>query len=83
MNCFDNVKKRQADVYVFCLLRHKDKKTINPLDLSQWTFYVVFTQKIEKVFPNIRSLTLSRLKKLNLIVCNFNGIQESVENATS
>ncbi|WP_144418580.1 hypothetical protein [Candidatus Thioglobus autotrophicus] len=30
--------KRQADVYVFCVLAHKDKGTVNPLDLSQWDF---------------------------------------------
>lgn len=35
--------KRQADVYVFALLAHRDKRTLNPLDLDQWEFYVVPT----------------------------------------
>ena len=32
----DNKKQRQADVYVFAVLAHKDKATVDPLDLSQW-----------------------------------------------
>ena len=82
MNLLAKEKKRQADVYVFCLLHHKDKKTVNPLDLSQWTFYVVSTTKIEQTCPDIKSLTLSRLGKLNPIVCNFEGIKEAIENST-
>ena len=33
--------KRQADIYVFCLLSHKDKETLDPLDLDQWEFYIL------------------------------------------
>jgi len=28
--------RRQADVYVFCLLHHQDKATVEPLDMNQW-----------------------------------------------
>lgn len=28
-------KKRHTDVYVFCVLKHKDQETINPLELAQ------------------------------------------------
>jgi diguanylate cyclase (GGDEF)-like protein len=38
-NEYDAEKKRQSDVYVFCVLKHKDQATLNPLDLSQWDFY--------------------------------------------
>lgn len=78
---FDTVKKRQADVYVFCLLHHKDKKTINPMDLSQWTFYVVSTKRLDKDCPNMKTISLSRLKKFNPIVCNFDGLKEAVESS--
>ncbi len=33
--------RRVADVYVFCLLSHKCQKTIDPLNVEQWKFYVV------------------------------------------
>ena len=61
--------------------RHEDKKTINPMDLSQWTFYVVSTRKIEQTCKDIKSISLSRLKKLNPMVCNFDGLKEAIENS--
>ena len=36
-----NPPQRIADVYVFCLLRHKCQRTIDPLNVKQWEFYVV------------------------------------------
>jgi hypothetical protein len=74
-------KKRQADIYVFCLLHHKDKKTIDPFDLSQWTFHVVSTRVIERARQNKKSITLSQLKKLNPTVCNFDGLKQAVLNS--
>jgi len=32
---------RWADVYVFALLHHEEQSTLDPLDLTQWTFYVL------------------------------------------
>ena len=40
--------KRVADVYVFCLLRHKCQKTIDPLNVEQWEFYVVRRSKLDR-----------------------------------
>lgn len=37
---------RHADCYVFCLLTTTDPDAVNPLDLSQWAFYVVPTAKL-------------------------------------
>jgi len=58
-----DVKTRPSDVYVFCLLKHKDKKTVNPLDLNQWVFYVVSTKKINDLYGNQGTLSLSVLEK--------------------
>ncbi|MBK8702350.1 MAG: hypothetical protein IPN33_01210 [Saprospiraceae bacterium] len=35
--------KRHVDVYVFCLLHHKNQESINPLSIDQWEFYVLST----------------------------------------
>ena len=35
-NEFSDEKQRQADVYVFCLLKHQEMSTVDPLDMSQW-----------------------------------------------
>ena len=75
-------RKRQADVYVFSLLHHKDKETVNPMDLSQWTFYVVSTNQLDDVCGEAKSISLSGLKKLGPIACDFDGLRRAVE-ATS
>jgi hypothetical protein len=41
-------RRRQADVYVFCLLHHTDKQTIDPLDLAQWTFCVLPSRVLDE-----------------------------------
>ena len=40
--------QRVADVYVFCLLRHKCQKTIDPLNVEQWEFYVVRRSNLDR-----------------------------------
>ena len=40
--------RRVADVYVFCLLRHKCQTTIDPLNVGQWEFYVVRRSKLDR-----------------------------------
>ena len=39
--------ERIADVYVFCLLKHKCQETIDPLDVKQWEFFVVPRSKLD------------------------------------
>ena len=36
-------KGRWSDVYVFCLLHHRNKATLDPRDVNQWTFFVLFS----------------------------------------
>lgn len=38
---WEGAPRRHADIYVFALLKHEDKETIDPLNLDQWEFYVV------------------------------------------
>jgi len=70
-NKFDKEKKRQADVYVFALLSHKDKKTVNPLDTSQWEFFVLPTKVLDERERSQHSITLPSLKKLTNSVSFF------------
>ena len=56
--------KRQADVYVFCLLKHKVQETIDPLKLEQWEFYVLPTYKIDNYKRSKSSITINSLNKL-------------------
>lgn len=56
--------KRQADVYVFALLSHKEKATIDPLDLGQWQFYVLPTRTLDARTRSQHSITLKSLERL-------------------
>ena len=40
-NVYSSEARWQADVYVFALLDHRVKGTVEPLDLDQWCFFVV------------------------------------------
>ena len=61
---FKGEPKRQADIYVFALLAHKDKPTIDPMDLNQWEFYVLPTVALNTRFGSLKRVTLSSLKAL-------------------
>ncbi len=56
--------KRQADVYVFAILSHKDQATLDPMDLSQWEFYVVATSVLNSRQHSQTLITLPSLRRL-------------------
>jgi len=56
--------KRHADLYVFCHLKHKDQKTIDPLKMEQWDFYVLPTYRLDNYERSQSSITINSLKKL-------------------
>lgn len=55
---------RQADVYVFALVVHKDKATIDPVDLDQWRFYVLPTKLLNERKRSQESIMLKSLDRL-------------------
>ncbi|WP_431993377.1 hypothetical protein [Streptomyces albogriseolus] len=69
---------RRSDVYVFCLLHHQDKQTLDPLDLGQWTFYVLPTRILDEQCPGQKSIRLSSLKRLDPLETDFTGLQKAV-----
>ena len=79
-NKFDGEKKRQADVYVFALLYHKDKDTVNPLDISQWEFFVLPTKVLDQRERSQYSITLPSLKKLTKAF-SFFELEQAVDKA--
>ena len=73
-NVYDKEKKRQADIYVFCLLAHKDQDTINPLDTSQWEFFVLPTSILNKELEDMKTVTLSRLIEIGAAITSFEDL---------
>jgi hypothetical protein len=56
--------KRQADIYVFAVLSHKDKATIDPLDLNQWDFYLLPTSILDTRKRSQHSISLKTLEEI-------------------
>lgn len=73
--------RRQADVYVFALLAHADKETVDPLDLSQWEFYVISARLLDRHMSDRRSITLSSLQSVAGQGISFEGLKEAIESA--
>ncbi len=61
---FDAEASRHAVVYVFALLAHQDQKTLNPLDVSQWEFYVVPTWWLDARKRSQHSIGLKALRNI-------------------
>lgn len=71
---------RNSHIYVFCLLKHQDKTTVNPLDLSQWVFYVLPTNVLDENKPKQKTITLATLLTLYAKECNFDLLNIEIEN---
>ena len=77
---------RPAHVYVFCFHNERDVTKLDPLDTSQWEFYVVPTTLIdENVNPNAKSpsMNLQHLSEHNLDPVNFAGLKAAILNAAT
>src|SRR5690606_23578546 len=55
---------RTADVYVFALLNHMDKATLDPLNLDQWRFFALPTKALNERARSQHSITLRSLRAL-------------------
>lgn len=78
---YQNEAKRHADVYVFCLLKHKNQDTIDPLKLEQWEFYVVPTPILSTYGGSQNRIILSKLKKIAVPV-EYDELKETILKAS-
>jgi len=80
-NVLDPIAKRRAVVYVFALLAHNDKASINPLDLSQWHFNVLPTSTLNARERSQHSITLKSLAMLCPEPVAFAALRDKIEAA--
>ncbi|HEX7177431.1 MAG TPA: hypothetical protein VF240_19390 [Pyrinomonadaceae bacterium] len=71
--------KRQADIYIFCLLNHKDKESIDPLNLDQWEFYILSASVLNQACPTQGRIGLTSLERLNPLKASYAEIRPCVE----
>lgn len=74
---------RAADVYVFALLAHRDKATLDPLNLDQWEFYVLPTTVLDRRERSQHSITLPSLQRLQAGPHKFDALRAAVAAAVA
>lgn len=78
-NTYSNIVKRQSDYYIFCLLHHQEKETVNPLALEQWTFYILKTSILDEKKKEQKRISLGSLLKLSPKTCNFDELRNWIK----
>jgi hypothetical protein len=76
---YDGEPKRKADVYVFALLAHKDKPTVDPLNVKQWKFYVLPTTVLDNRERSQYSITLKSLIDLGGDAVDYFHLADKIE----
>jgi hypothetical protein len=71
--------KRQADIYVFCVLAHKEQETLDPLDLNQWDFYILRSEVLNQACPTQKTIGLGSLLRLEPARVKFDGIKKCID----
>lgn len=70
---------RQAQVYVFCVLAHKDKATVDPLNLDQWDFYCLASSTLDREVGAQKTIGLTRLLQLNPRQADFESLAKAIQ----
>ncbi len=73
--------RRQAEVYVFAVLSHRDKATLDPLDTDQWDFYILSAFTLNARSGASRSIRLSSLLALDPVHRKFGAIASGIREA--
>ena len=75
--------RRQADIYVFCLLKHQNKETLDPMDLDQWEFYVLSAKLLDEKLTMQKTISLARLLQLEPLVTQYEDLADNVKKIAS
>ena len=78
VNLYDKARKRQSDIYVFCVHKHTEQETVNPLLISQWDFYLMPTKWIDEKFGEQKTAALSSLVKAGALKCEYKELHSKI-----
>ncbi len=73
-NNWDRERRRRADVYVFALLAHEDKATLDPLNVEQWVFWILPAARLNQKLGEQKSIGLGTLESLGAKETGFGGL---------
>ena len=72
--------RRASDYYVFCLHKHRDQATLDVLNVSQWTFFVIPTKAIDDKLDSQKSVGVTTLRRIGACEVPFGKIRQTVTN---
>ena len=75
---YSDEKIRDSDIYVFCLHKHRDKETLDLLDVSQWDFYILPTAALEREAKEQKTIGLASLYRLGARKVSFGQIHDTL-----
>ena len=70
---------RNSDVYVFCLFSCKNPSIANPMNLSQWEFYVLRTNVLNEKIPNQKTIGLASLVRLGAKRVSYSELSAAIK----
>ena len=77
-NTYSDNQARQSAVYVFCLLACQDQNLLDPLNLSQWEFYVLPTKALNEKAANQKSVSLSKLISFGATKTDYPNLRDTI-----
>ena len=80
-NTYYETVGRNSDVYVFCVFACDDPAIANPLDLTQWDFYVLSTKVLDMKIPMQKTITLKPLLKLGAVKTSYSELSSVIHTA--
>ena len=75
---YSDEKIRDSDIYVFCLHKHRDRETLDVLDVSQWDFYILPTAALERETKEQKTIGLASLDRLGARKVSFGQIYDTI-----
>ena len=69
---------RNSDVYVFCLFSCQNPSVANPINLSQWEFYVLRTNVLNEKIPNQKTIGLASLVRLGAKRVSYSELRAAI-----
>lgn len=82
-NTYDVERKRQSDVYVFCVHKHTEQATVNPLDIEQWEFYILSTEILNFKIKDQKTISLSKLIEIGASKTEYNNLKSKIDEIMS
>ena len=80
-NTYAASAERSADVYVFCLLTGTNREHVDPLDVAQWTFYVLPTSVLNRKVGVQKRIRLEPLIALGPYQCTYGDLNGVIHQA--